>query len=581
MGTVIELYRNNDQVVTDAFDRIVVEVFMEKEKNQHSTFLLCGCDAHVGTTSISVELAISLAVSGWKTVLVDADLRKDERYKRLNQKTEAGISDYVTGKTEGKSVIYHTNWEGLDYIACGKNDSETPVKILCSQRMGQLVERLKEEYDFAIFDMPSLNSAVDAKILGARLDCTYLIAAAEQTTFKNLSGACEQMKEAGANVAGVIFNKVSVDEYARIIENYSYFSQKEYLDDNKFYHEEQKQKKKSLIRSFFGKLLGVFLLVLLTASAGMTGNVRTVQAESQVSADVQNEQMPTIIVSDYHIQEGACAPGSSFTINITVKNVSPYTGAYQMVLSLYPQTEGVAFQTGETNQRYLEYLEQGAEAEIQYEMKISEDVKSDAAVLELVSAYTNANGTGGNNSSMISPEISKMSELEIISVKASENAVEGAQSLFNIRYENSGDGDVAAASVRLEGNIEDSGKEIQLDIPESGRQNYKDIHVVFTKDGNQKLDISVTYTDRNGNTFELKPQPVYVRVMPQTKAGETEVKISGENSFAAQTTVFVTAGVAAIALFLILLFILHGRKRYSERKDPDNRDRKNQEKPMR
>lgn len=76
MGVRVDLYRNDNKVVIDAFDRLVVNVFMEKERHQHKSFLICGCDAGAGSTSIAVELAISLSVSGWKTILVDADLRK-------------------------------------------------------------------------------------------------------------------------------------------------------------------------------------------------------------------------------------------------------------------------------------------------------------------------------------------------------------------------------------------------------------------------------------------------------------------------------------------------------------------------
>lgn len=561
MNTVIDLYRNDNQVVTDAFDRIVVEVFMEKEKNGHSTFLICGCDAQVGTTSISVELAISLAVSGWKTILVDADLRKDAKYKRLNQKTEVGLSDYVTDKTFGKSIIYHTNWVGLDYISCGKNNSETPVKMLCSRRMGMLMEKLKEDYDFAIFDMPSLNSAVDAKILGAKLDCTYLVAAAGQTTFKNLSGAWEQMKEAGANVAGVVFNKVSFDEYEKIVKNYNYFSEKEYLEGNKFYDGKKKGKnKKSFLKRFFGKILGGFLVSLIIAVAG---NTEILRAESLTPQSGTNEQMPMIIVSEYSIQDGICAAGNHFTMKITIENVSQSVSAHEIVLSLYPQTEGVVLQSGETNQRHLEYLAPGAEADFEFDMSISENVVSDAGVIELTSTYTNEYGTGGTNASLISPEIQNMSKLNILSVTASDSAVMGSKALFSIRYENSGNENIAAAFVRLEGNIESSGEEIELEVPEIGRQNYKDIEVIFTKTGNQELDAYVTYRDINGNNFELDPRHLSVLVMQrQTGDNAAEVQVVNETSFFSLKNILViTVLIIGIVFFAVCIFVLYGRRR--------------------
>ena len=68
------------------------------------------------------------------------------------------------------------------------------MKILCSVRMGELMKELERDYDFILFDVPSLNSAVDAKILAAKADCTFLVVESEVTTFKNLSHAKQQLE---------------------------------------------------------------------------------------------------------------------------------------------------------------------------------------------------------------------------------------------------------------------------------------------------------------------------------------------------------------------------------------------------
>lgn len=224
----VNLYRCQDQIVNDAYDRAVVNIYLQKEKKGYKSFLLCGSEAGVGTTSVCVELAVSLSISGWKTVLVDGDMRKERWYKRLNQEVEEGLADYLSSQMELENCIYHTNWKRLFYIPCGISKTESPVRMLCSVNMDKAMRKLQEEYDFIIMDAPSLNSAVDAQILTAKTDATVLITALHSAKIQCLEDAKKQLVQSGGNLIGVIENKVGMDEYKKYIKDYDYFKQKKY-----------------------------------------------------------------------------------------------------------------------------------------------------------------------------------------------------------------------------------------------------------------------------------------------------------------------------------------------------------------
>lgn len=225
----IELYRCKDQIINDAYDRAVVNIFLQKEKNGNRSFLLCGTDAGVGTTSISVELAISLSVAGWKTILLDGDLRKGNLYKRLNEAARIGLSDYICSEASLNEIIYETNWELLDYIPCGVGGEESPVRQLCSSKMDGLMNSLHEEYDFIIVDAPSINSSVDAQLFVIKTDATILVTAVNDSKQKSLEEAKKLLEKAGGNVIGVIENKVAMDEYKKYIRDFDYFKRKKFL----------------------------------------------------------------------------------------------------------------------------------------------------------------------------------------------------------------------------------------------------------------------------------------------------------------------------------------------------------------
>lgn len=232
MNKVINLYRCNDEIINDAYDRAVVNIYLQKEKNGYKSYLLCGSEAGVGTTSTSVELAISLSVAGWKTILVDGDLRKGNKYKRLNEENQVGLSDYVCGSASWEECIYQTNWDGLNYIPCGNAQKESPVRMLCSVSMDKVMKKLQEEYDFIIIDVPSLNSSVDAQILTVKTDASILVTALNSAKKKALEEARKQLVAAGGNLIGVIENKVDMDEYKKYIKDYDYFKQKKYAKVN-------------------------------------------------------------------------------------------------------------------------------------------------------------------------------------------------------------------------------------------------------------------------------------------------------------------------------------------------------------
>ncbi|MDD5934267.1 MAG: CpsD/CapB family tyrosine-protein kinase [Clostridiales bacterium] len=231
MKKLLDLYRHKNQTLNDAFDRIVVNIHLQKQKNGYKSFLLVGTEPMVGTTTIAINLAISLSVSGWKTILIDGDMRKDIEFKRLNEEAEINLSDYLSGHAEQEDIIYDTNWELLDYIPCvGKEES--PVRLLCSTQMELLLKNLEEEYDFIIFDLPSMNSAVDSHILAAKCDAVCLVASLGDSSKTSLFDAKKTLDGIGANTIGVIANKVDKREYKQHMKNFDYFKKYRYAKAN-------------------------------------------------------------------------------------------------------------------------------------------------------------------------------------------------------------------------------------------------------------------------------------------------------------------------------------------------------------
>lgn len=226
-GKTVNLYENKNQLINAAIDKIVVEIFNRKENNNGAqTILLTGCSPIAGTTSTSIALAIAVANTQRKTLLIDCDVRKVLKYKKLNQKTSVGLADYLLEDAEDglelKEIVYDTNIENLFYIPCGFY-MEKSTRILCSSKMEKLLETVRGEYDCVIFDFPSVSIVPDAQILFGKVDGIILMAALGETRKRQLKEAKLKVAPYADKYYGMIVNKIPHDMYRQSVRDYDYY----------------------------------------------------------------------------------------------------------------------------------------------------------------------------------------------------------------------------------------------------------------------------------------------------------------------------------------------------------------------
>lgn len=223
----VNLYENKNQLITDAIDKIVVEIFNKREKDEAQTIVLTGCSPLVGTTSTCISLGIAIATTQRKTLLIDCDVRKAIKYKKLNEQTSKGLANYLLQDANKEEislsdVIYDTNIENLSYIPCG-DYTESSTRILCSTRMEKLLEEVKENYDYIIFDFPSLAIVPDAQILFQAVDGIVLLSALGETRKQQIKEAKLKVAPFADKYYGMIVNKVELDMYRQNVRDYDYY----------------------------------------------------------------------------------------------------------------------------------------------------------------------------------------------------------------------------------------------------------------------------------------------------------------------------------------------------------------------
>ncbi|EQB22194.1 hypothetical protein UNSWDHB_476 [Dehalobacter sp. UNSWDHB] len=219
------VYDNQNKAVQDAFDMLTAKIHINNSQKKLKTFALTSCRPGEGKTSLAISLAISIAHSGWRVLLVDGDMRKPTASKRLSKETQMGLADYLAGKIEFSEAVSETNITNLFYFACG-TDCLNPVELLCSARFQELINKARSRYDFVLFDTPALEIVADANIIASNVEATLIVVEAGSTSLVNIKRVKEQLENLNANILGVVLNKVKKHEYKRYFSSYNYFHKK-------------------------------------------------------------------------------------------------------------------------------------------------------------------------------------------------------------------------------------------------------------------------------------------------------------------------------------------------------------------
>ena len=170
---------------------------------------LTSCTPNEGKTSVSFQLCLSLAESGKKTILVDADLRKSVlrgRYKANREKY--GLSHYLSGQMELDDVCCRTNVNNFDIIFAGPVPPN-PSELLGGDAFKNMLEVLRMKYDYVIVDTPPLGSVIDGAVAGAICDGTVLVVESGAISYKFAQNVKEQLDKVGCRILGCVLNKVN------------------------------------------------------------------------------------------------------------------------------------------------------------------------------------------------------------------------------------------------------------------------------------------------------------------------------------------------------------------------------------
>ncbi|GAA5111301.1 tyrosine-protein kinase Wzc [Orbus sasakiae] len=170
---------------------------------------ISGCSPGIGKTFITTNLAVVIADLGKKILLIDADMRKGYLHELMNIEMKHGLSEYLSGQDDIKSVIHKTEInEFLDFIPRGIIPPN-PSELLMHPRLSELLEWASKEYDMVLIDTPPVLAVTDACILSQYAGTVMVVVRYGQNTVKEVELGLQRFEQNNINVKGVIFNGIA------------------------------------------------------------------------------------------------------------------------------------------------------------------------------------------------------------------------------------------------------------------------------------------------------------------------------------------------------------------------------------
>lgn len=162
-----------------------------------------------GKSTTVANLAVTLAQSGRRTILVDCDLRRPSLHELFDLNSAPGLTNLVLDEVE-RPPLQQTAVDNLWLLASGPQPPN-PADMLGTRKIDQVIETLTETADIVLFDAPPVIAVTDAAVLGAKVDGVLLVISAGKTRREHAERAKELLEKARVRIVGVTLTNAPRD----------------------------------------------------------------------------------------------------------------------------------------------------------------------------------------------------------------------------------------------------------------------------------------------------------------------------------------------------------------------------------
>jgi len=210
---------------SEAYRAVRTSLMYRESDNPLRTLVVTSALPGEGKTSTASNLAVVMAQAGNRVILVDADFRRPELHRLFHRRENIGLGNLILGNMAEEEALFTTAVPNLR-VLCSGPTPPNPSELLGSTRMAEVMEALEEEADLVIFDSPPVGVVTDAAILAAQADGVLLVVERRRAQIRVLQGVKDRLAGVGAEIVGVVLNKVQNIDSAEYYYYYRYYGEK-------------------------------------------------------------------------------------------------------------------------------------------------------------------------------------------------------------------------------------------------------------------------------------------------------------------------------------------------------------------
>ena len=189
----VVLGKTSPFAITEAYKTMRTNLSFALADAKNKRVVITSSLPNEGKSTTATNIAITLAQTGKKTLLIDADMRKPTQYKIFRLTRGNGLSSLLGGFTKPENTIVEDVRENLDLITSGPIPPN-PTELLSSSKMRELLEELNKTYEYIILDTPPINIVSDALALADICAGVVLVIRQNQTKHETLQKAIKSLE---------------------------------------------------------------------------------------------------------------------------------------------------------------------------------------------------------------------------------------------------------------------------------------------------------------------------------------------------------------------------------------------------
>ena len=214
----------------ESVDQVVTELYRKMQEKQRKVLMVTGMKENDGKSTIAANIALNLMQRGKKVVLVDCDMRRPAAAKIFDCTGERKkrLSLYLKGKRTIEEIMEKVDGEELSCVF-QKKAIANPDRLLAGETFQEMLNYLRDEYDYVILDTPPLGIVRDAEVVAERADAVLMAIRQDEDHAAALNDMIDMLEDMGTEVIGGILNMAKGES----LSGNGYYGYKKYYSSSK------------------------------------------------------------------------------------------------------------------------------------------------------------------------------------------------------------------------------------------------------------------------------------------------------------------------------------------------------------